>query len=122
MQKYLLVEVDTNDADYIEKLEPVTEKQLVKLKPLFEAIKSFKPYETADPKISPTYSWKHSNNFPYGEVHRGDLGEKSADELYADHAEALELFCNEFLPYNEYGLHTIKSIRVLAVVGDDRLL
>lgn len=120
MTKYLLVKVDTNDADYIEQLVPITEAQLVTLLPLLEAIKQFKPYKA---KAFSGSKWKHDSNFPYGETCREDLGEKTVEELYADHPEALELFIDEFLPTDEGGsCHKIVSVRTLLVAQDEKII
>lgn len=40
--KEIYVQADTNDADYISRIEDITDKQLEDLMPLFTAIKEFK--------------------------------------------------------------------------------
>jgi len=114
--KYLLVNVDTNDGDYIEKMSPVTDEQLAILKPLFHAIGQFKPYTTE--------KWKygHGHNFPYGEVCREELGEKTPEELYPEHKEAVELFQDDFIPHAEYGFHTICNVKVLTITEIQELI
>jgi hypothetical protein len=120
MKKYLLVRVDTNDADYVEQLSPVTDDELAFLIPLFEAIKRFEPYKGTGPYGG--NPWLHTHNWPTGDILRYDLGEKSPEELYPDHAEAVEIFDGSYVPYAENGCHTIESIRLLEVVSDVQLL
>lgn len=111
----IVIEVDTNDADYIEKTSVISEEDFDKIKPIIKAIKEFKPYETEY-----TLSWDktkknkstHYNNFPYGEVCRSDMGEKFPNELYPNISEEAWEILYEILPYNECGFHTIKSIKI----------
>lgn len=117
-KKLILVRADTNDADYDEQLTEVTEGQLQLLLPLFAAIAAFTSYKTEVNGLT----WTHSHNFPYGECCREDLGEKDTVQLYGEHVEALKLFSENFLPYSEYGIHTIETIRVLTVTDDTILL
>src|SRR4051812_22018629 len=80
--KYLVIKVDTNDADYLTANIKVTDKQLKLLQPLIKAIKGFKPYFTKSNSGTP---WKHNSNWPTGEYGcREDLGEKTTEELYVD--------------------------------------
>lgn len=118
MRKYLLVCVDTNDADYVERLKPITDEDLATLIPLIESIKQFKPYSTKKDGLN----WEHTHNFPCGEILREDLGERGVEALYKEHSDALQLFQENYLPYGEYGCHTLKSIRVLTVIEDEQLM
>ena len=96
--KRLLVIVADNDGDYVTEMNEITPEQLEELLPVFEAIKNFKPYKATSEGGSP---WTHSHNWPKGSgeyVPRKDLGEKS--------------------PYGEYGIHTIKTIKVLNVESE----
>ena len=103
--KYLFVEADTNDADYVQSMEKITEKQLVAFSPLLKAIKDFKskkPYE---------HSW------PDGEYCNG-----STQELYPDiDTELIEEF-KEFVPRGEHGVHSIESIKVYEVSSVNELV
>lgn len=113
---YLLVTVDTNDADYVSNYAEVTLDKLEILKPLFKAIKKFKPYKTT---TKPNLNWTHRHNFPFGEVLRDDLGEKSVEELYSKFPEALELFLDEYLPTDFQGCcHTITEIKLVTITED----
>lgn len=112
--KYIIVTADTNDADYINNKSPITDEQIAQLMPLIEAIKNFKPYKGK-------YMCNH--NWTVGDCFRGDLGEKTPEELYEGvvSEEVFEMF-NELLPWGEYGIHTIKMIEVIEVVSEIRLL
>ena len=119
MKKYLFVCVDTNDGDNLESLTPISDEDIDALLPLMAAIEQFKPYQATVRGMSMT----HRHNFPYGEVLREDLGERSVDELYGmEHKDALQLFQDNYLPYSEYGCHTIESVRVLTIAEDVRIL
>ena len=106
---YIYIEVDTNDGDYIGILSRIKNETLKKIMPVIEAIKDFKPYKNPDINLY----YEHDHNFPTGDCLRSDLGEKSSEELYG-HLEGYEAFCN-FLPYYEYGFHTITEINILTL-------
>ena len=112
--KHLRITADANDADYLEELTPITEEELEAFKPLIEAIKNFKPYKNL--------GRLHRHNFPRGEYcPRTDLGEKTVEEIYPEHVDVLERF-EEFVPYGEYGTHTIVSIEVLEIGEKQKLV
>lgn len=119
MTNYLLVVADHNDADYITKVEKISDKTLQKLKPLFSAIKKFKPYKSAS---GSGMMHTHPHNFPVGECCRTDLGEKELADIYPDHLHALQIFQDEYVPVNEYGIHTIKEIKLLEIASVKKLV
>ena len=98
-----------NDADYIISVTLITDEQLEAFKPLFKAIKAFKPYRT---KIN-GLDWNHNANWPTGEYCcREDLGEKTIEELYGDLGVE---FDENFVPHSDGNIHTIKSISVATI-------
>lgn len=112
----LVVRGDSNDADFVTKVTPITQKELDRFQPLIEAIKKFKPYmgcHEKDDKTDPkNFKWKHDHNWPKGEYGcRTDLGSKNITELYGDLAQE---FDEEYVPSggdcNQYSLHTIVEI------------
>lgn len=113
MAKLIIVKADTNDADYVEATTVITDEELELILPVIEAIKNFEPYKKK--------GWHHDNNYPVGDVHRDDLGEKSAYQLYG-HLEGFQLFDEDFVPSGEYGIHTIVSINILEVSSYQNLL
>lgn len=119
----ITIKIDENDADYKTETKEITEEQLNQLRPLFEAIKNFKPYTTK--KSSPSgMDWTHSSNFPYGECCRTDLGEKTIEEIYSDFDEdTIYLLIEGFLPsWGEYGFHSIISVEVGPIVKREKLI
>ncbi len=134
LEKYMIITADTNDADYVTQKTKITVDKLELFKPLIEAIKNFKPYKG---KSKDGYESKHSHNFPYGSgeyIPRRDLGEKTIIELYKEFASPkskvdgsddrwiyyefskdciLGDFAENYCPYGEYGIHSIKSIEVV---------
>jgi hypothetical protein len=115
---FLLVRGDSNDADFVTKITPITEEEIERFLPLIEAIKEFKKYTgKSDPKRHPgsTSTHSHDHNWPIGEYGcREDLGEKTLTELYGEIAEE---FNEEFVPNGGdsagYSLHTIVEIAVM---------
>lgn len=113
----LMVRGDSNDADFVIKITPVTQKEIDKYIPLIEAISNFKSYKgKSDPKRHTT-EHSHNHNWPKGEYGcREDLGEKTITELYGELAEE---FDEKFVPNggenSGYSLHTIVEIAVLKV-------
>ena len=122
MKYYINIKADTNDADYISELNEISKEDLDAIRPLIKAIAEFKPYESDSKSGRP---WTHRHNFPAGDCLREDLGEKSPEELYVHSGlatqEQLDLFY-EFVPSDEYGIHTIESIEVLEVNKVENLL
>lgn len=124
MKYEITITADTNDADYITAVNPISEKELELIKPLISAIKKFKPY-----KVKYNRSWgkheeatsTHHHNYPIGDCLRGDMGEKSPEELYKFDSEVFELF-EEYLPYSEYGIHTIASVTICPLQEKIKLL
>ncbi len=98
----IMIRVDTNDGDYIEETNKITQKNLDKIKPLIKAIKNF----------------KKDYNYPYGECCDDD---KDVREMYDFDEEIFDLFEN-YTPSYDYGFHTIKRIEVFPLREKQRLL
>jgi len=123
-RKFAVITVDTNDADYLTQTIEVSEEQVLILARVANAIKEFKPYQGKEIYMGHNHNCKH--NFPIGECLREDLGEMSSEEYYVedkktisreDYQEFLDL-----LPYGEYGSHTVTGIKILAVIGEIKLI
>jgi hypothetical protein len=114
----ITIRADTNDADYVTQVSPISEKDLNVIKPLIKAIKNFKPYKAQMPGKT---EWIHDHNYPWGECTRADLGEKTPQELYDFDKEVFEAF-QDYVPYGEYGIHTIESIFICPAGKKTRLL
>ena len=117
MKRILVVRADTNDADYVTQETPINDGELDLIKEVVNAIGEFKPYKTQAHGMD----WKHEHNFPTGDCHRPDLNEKSAKELYG-HLPGFELFVNYFLPWSEYGIHTIDSVEIRPEIETEKWL
>ncbi len=115
----ITIVVDTNDADYSTQISKISKKHLDLIKPLIEQIKNFKPYLV--PVSWCTFGYVHNNNYSVGDCFREDLGEKSPRELYKATEEEFELF-EEFLPWGEYGFHSIVSVEVAPFIKKEKLL
>lgn len=116
MYKKIVIIGDFNDADYCTSEDKITEEHIQKLLPVIEAIKNC----------------KHRHNFPTTEYFNPRY-DKSLSELYPDFYEKHEdgeiIFKTEgagllydYVPRGEYGIHTIKSIKILTVLEEQQLL
>ena len=120
-RKFAIISVDTNDGDIETNIVEITEEQAVVFNNVATAIKKFKPYETQAHGMTV----KHEHNFPTGECLRTDMGELSPEEYYLETDKITEKDFTEFLelvPYVEYGFHTVTEIRILAVIGEIKLI
>ena len=115
----ITITADGNDGDYQTEVSEISDTDLNKLKPLFQAIKAFKPYKTGSAIANDQR--EHRHNWPSGECLRTDLGEKPPHEIYNATEELTEML-EEYLPYNEWGIHTIVSVEVTPLVKKTRLL
>lgn len=108
--QYIKVTVDTNDADYEDREELITDEQLKKIMPVIEAIRHFKPYKG---EWSPGKFMTYNHNYPSGECCRTDMGEKTVKQIYSHiDPELIDFFEEEYCPWAEYGFHDIESIQV----------
>ena len=104
MTKYLIIEADTNDGDYItEKQAIATEEELEDIKRIVEVIRNC----------------KKRHNWPNGECARdGEL-----EALYDGLLSPNEIdFFSQYVPNGEYGIHTIVSVEILVVSEEITLL
>jgi len=99
MIKYIIIEVDTNDGDYITSKNEITDEDIELLKPILEIIKSkdgvYRTGEMGSPRN--TYS-------------KIELSNKQIKLL------------GDYIPYGEHGFHTITRVYVIAVIGEVHLL
>lgn len=115
--KYIKIVADTNDADYVESFNPISEEDLTKVMPIILAIKGFVPYKTLTEDKE--MEWTHRNNYPINDCCRTDLGERSAYDIYVTNGEiseeVFELWDENFVPTNQYGIHSITSVKIIEV-------
>lgn len=93
--KYIIIEVDTNDADFNISVNDIDDESLNIIQPLIDAIKEY----------SKEHKWEH--NYPYN---RGEIDVK---ELYPNISEECFDIFNEYIPHNEFGFHSIESISII---------
>jgi hypothetical protein len=101
MKKILIIKADTNDADYVEESNEITDDELRDILPVIEAIKKYK-----GPHNWPEYEYSDESPF--------DI----YPQLTEDQIEAF----SGLTPTGEYGIHTIESIRLLTILDDQNLL
>ncbi len=123
MKYEITITADTNDADYITKVSPISEEDLETIKPLIEAIKNFKSYkvEVFDRHYGGNRTRIHNHNYPWGDYVRRDLGEKSPEEIYNIKEEVVDLF-QVYVPHGQHGIHTIESITICPLQKKTKLL
>jgi hypothetical protein len=97
MKKYLLVQADENDADYLTERNLVTDKQIEKIKPIVAVLNK------------KGYNWGTSEY-----VDEEDTPEALYVKTGLLTEEQVEFF-NEFVPYGSHGVHTIESVSILVV-------
>jgi hypothetical protein len=120
-RKFAIISVDTNDADYETHTIEVSEEQAFVLARVANAINTFEPYEVQTHGLMV----KHEHNFPTGECLRMELGEIPPAEYYVEsekiNSEDYYGFL-DMIPSCEYGFHTVKEIKILAVIGEIKLI
>lgn len=121
MQKRVTIVADTNDADYVTEISDIDDTFEHDFGDLITAIKNFKPY-TVKRRSTSAIDWTHSHNWPTGECLREDLGEKPPEKIYPQFSEELIEAFGEYLPYGEYGIHSIKSIGITTIAEEKKLL
>jgi hypothetical protein len=101
----IMIEGDTNDADYISEINDITKEQLNSIMPIIEAVKN----------CTNRHNWA------------SEYANYTIEDLYpqffinGDESPEMETFY-EFLPHGEYGIHSIDKIVVLEIVKETRLL
>jgi hypothetical protein len=115
---YIVITIDTNDADYITSFKSITKSKLDLIMPLINKIKEFKPYKG---KTKSGLEFTHNHNYPFGTACREDLGEKSVKELYSIDENIIEEF-EGLLPFCEYDFHSINSIKLFSYMQVIKLI
>lgn len=117
MKKYIIIKADTNDADYITKKTEITDEQIEQIKPVIAALQVRRDKLNEDRhknwnRWSP--NWETSK---YGRL-------VTPSEMYVKPGilteEQVQIF-DEFVPYGEYGVHTIETVEILVVSEEIQL-
>jgi len=92
MYNLLVIEADYNDGDYVTEMSEVSDETLAILEPIIKIVKSKRG------------KWPECDGL-------NKILEYYAGELTEDQIETF----SSYVPWNEYGVHSIKSITVLKV-------
>lgn len=103
--KFIVIEADTNDGDYITKISKISDEDIILLKPVIDQLKLKKLREPLSP------NWVTSEYSRYENPH--DMYVKTG--LLTK--EQVDIF-GGYIPRGEAGVHTIESIRYLIVTDD----
>lgn len=104
MKRVLIIKADTNDGDYITSEHEIKGWLLDKLDSLTKIASAIKD-------CSNHYNW------PYGQC------EGNPRAIYAGILTDDEIdFFNDLVPYGEWGIHTIESIRILTISEEINLI
>ena len=100
-----MVKADTNDADYVRSIEPISDEDLEEIKPVIEAIKNCKE----------NYNWPAHES-----------SHRCPEEVYPNiSADLIDKF-NWYVPGGENGVHSIETIAIVNVeeilFGSEKLL
>lgn len=100
----MVIKADPNDADYIYRTSDISEEDLKRFAPIFKAIKKrTKEIEEGGGSGRGIYNWPE---------HERAREENTLQDIYKDiDPDLLEEF-RDYVPSDEYGVHTIESIFV----------
>lgn len=109
MKKYITISADYNDGDYISENIPITDEQIELIKPVIAQLKMRRDKLNEDRDLN-WNEWRHN----WETCERPRLGDPS--KMYVVTGlltqKQVDLF-NKFVPYGEYGVHTIDSIEIV---------
>ena len=113
MKTVIIIKADENDADYVYNF--LEENQVRSIDKVISTLKKLSAAMYENKVYNNIY-----HNWCTGE--RADM-ENSPYEMYKDMLTEEEIeTVNEIVPFSEYGIHTIKSIRILKVEEDEELV
>lgn len=106
MKKYIVIEADINDGDYVTQKTEITDEQIIKLKEILAKMPRQKNYKGEElPEIR------------YETREIGNDDKEDSDYQYITYEE--KQFLSKFLPsgdYNYSGIHTIENIQIVQKV------
>ena len=108
MKTFIYIECDENDADYRSSLCEITPETLEAIRPVIDAIRAY--------TSQPDREWGDYNYLTGERVGEGDSAEKMDGEV-----PGWEEW-NEFVPFAEYGFHTVSEIKIFHVESVENLL
>ncbi len=100
MKKYAIVTGDYNDGDYVTEKNEITDDEINQLKTIIQVLnENDNHWSTSDQRDNRQMSYYK-------------------DKLTEDDVNLI----SKFIPYAEYGIHTIESIEILTVTEELKLL
>lgn len=99
---YLIIKADTNDADYVTSIKHIPASKIEDLRNII-----FKVKKESDNSID----WR--------------TGDHAAEEVWEAHPELTVSECellNDYIPYTEWGIHTIEDVQLFKVESVETLL
>ena len=103
---YVIIQGDTNDADYIEQISEISEEDVERLKRIASVITDYNKQHT------------YGHNWPLSEY-----VDENVEDLYGDKLSENDMsLMDELVPYGEDNIHSIRSIRILEVTADIKIL
>lgn len=106
MKLYIEIKADTNDADYVHERSEISEELLEQFKPLIAAIKE--------------KGKNYGHNWLTYDYNRDE--EDGPYEMYSEFGKELIDWFRDFVPHGEYGVHSIRGIKLLRVESEETLL
>lgn len=103
MKKYIVIEADINDGDYVTQKTEVTDEQIIKIKEIL-----------AKMPRSQNHKGEEIQEIKYETRELGNDDKEHSDYQHITYEE--KLFLGEFLPYGDYnycGIHTIENIEIV---------
>ena len=103
MKKYIVIEADVNDGDYVTEKKEITDDQIIKIKEILAKMPKEKDFKG-----------KELSSIRYETRELGDDDKKDSDYNCITNEE--KAFLSEFLPsgdYNYPGIHTIESVEIV---------
>lgn len=103
MKKYIVIEADINDGDYVTEKTEITDEQIIKIKEVLAKM----------PKVK-DYKGNYLSSIRYETRDMGNDDKKDSDYQHISNEE--KEFLTKFLPsgdYNYSGIHTIETVEIV---------
>lgn len=122
MKYFIEVMADTNDADYISEISEISIDDLNRLRPYFEKImepvhKRKEYYSLPVEEKTSELSKQFNDDLYYHNWPDSEYQEETLIDRWPDISEDILNEISRFVPYGEYGVHSIDRIRVFTVTN-----
>lgn len=105
MEKYIIIEADTNDGDYVTERTKITEEEIVRIKEILDKMPKIKNHKGED---LPEIGYKTE-----------DIGDDDKNSNYGYITSEEKAFLKRFLPHgdpNYSGIHTIENVEIVELL------